>query len=66
MVGLVPQPGIEPVSPRWKADSSPLDHQGSPHLTVFDESLYVPCGMSGTEQYIPILQKFIVLFERQI
>ena len=27
---LVPQPGIKPASLQWKADSQPLDHQGSP------------------------------------
>ena len=27
---LVPQPVIEPSSLHWKADSYPLDHQGSP------------------------------------
>ena len=29
-------PGIEPVSPHWRADSYPLRHQRSPLIIVFD------------------------------
>ena len=29
---LVPQPGIEPVSPALQGRFLPLDHQGSPHI----------------------------------
>ena len=28
--GDLPNPGINPVSPAWQADSLPLNHQGSP------------------------------------
>ena len=31
---LVPWQGIEPLSPDWKADSQPLDHQGSPYVVT--------------------------------
>ena len=31
---LVPRPGIELTSPYCKADSQPLDHQGSPKVHI--------------------------------
>ena len=30
-LGDLPNPGTEPLSPVWQADSLPLSHQGSPH-----------------------------------
>ena len=44
--GDLPDPGIEPVSPAWQADSLPLSHQGSPFkfcasgLKKYSKSLY--------------------------
>ena len=32
--GDLPDPGIEPESPAWQADSLPLSHLGSPYLHV--------------------------------
>ena len=32
-LGDLPDPGIEPTSPALQADSLPLSHQGSPHIT---------------------------------
>ena len=36
--GALPQPGIEPTSPAWQADSSPLSHKGK-DLYVTDPAL---------------------------
>ena len=45
--GDFPDPGIEPISPAWQADSLPLSHLGSP-------SGYYAC------QLIPSLKIFVV------
>ena len=36
---LVPRPRIKPESSAWKADSSPLDHEGSPQLFFFNRAV---------------------------
>ena len=41
--GDLPDPGIEPMSPVLQADSSPLNHQGSPRLYL---ELYLVTGNS--------------------
>ena len=39
--GDLPDPGIEPMSPAWKADYLPLSYQGSPitNLVIHEEEL---------------------------
>ena len=32
--GNLPDPGIEPMSPAWQADSLPLNHLGSPMIIL--------------------------------
>ena len=35
--GDLPDPGIEPLSPKWQADSLPLSHLGSPVDCIGEE-----------------------------
>ena len=48
----LPDPGMEPTSPAWQADSLPLSHLGSLHVTDFIakgvmEPTMPPTGLSG-------------------
>ena len=50
--GDLPDPGMKPTSPAWQADSLPLSHLGSLHVTDFIakgvmEPTMPPTGLSG-------------------
>ena len=43
--GGLTDPGFEPMSPVWQADSLPLSHQGSPRdSSISEKRKYMKCG----------------------
>ena len=50
--GDLPDPGIEPMSPAWQADSSPLSHQGSLWVFLLLSNLFVHPSFSSLLVYV--------------
>ena len=53
--GDLPDPEIEPASPAWQADSSPLSNQGSSRMAIVSIYLLSGCSVLGTVAGIYIL-----------